>query len=71
MSKVSDIETQRYKDKKIRVCDKNSIPLKVENNFNLCLNFGPGTCKQMYLFSFSFSYKYFFKDITQKLFSSL
>ena len=26
--KVSDIEMQRYKDKKIRVCDKNSIPFQ-------------------------------------------
>ena len=24
---VSDTEMQRYKDKKIRVCDRNSIPL--------------------------------------------
>ena len=28
---VSDIEMQRYRDKKIRVCDKNSIPLFVYN----------------------------------------
>ena len=27
MSKVSDIEMQRYKNKKIRVCDKKSILL--------------------------------------------
>ena len=27
MSKVSDILMQRYKDKNIRVCDKNSTPI--------------------------------------------
>ena len=35
-SKVSEIQMQRYKDKKIRACDKNSIPLGLVRNCMLC-----------------------------------
>ena len=40
MSKVSDIEMQRYKNKKIRVCDKKSIPLS-NLNVNMAEPIGP------------------------------
>ena len=33
ISKICDIEFQRYRDYKFRVCGKDSIPLGVSNSF--------------------------------------